>query len=199
MRVAIFLFGILLIGLPRPVQGCICNEPPPYEEAMRTSDRVFLGTVVETEVVAKPGDDSGDFAIKRHLLQVDRYWKGTDRSWLIADTIGGDCSYLFAGRGTQYLVFAADLDNESRVFVSQCLPTTTQFVDALDAFGAGQIATPSPRPSIALPSRELGNEEQATKSRTIRFWVVALGALAVFSVVVVVVRKTTPGEHDGVG
>jgi hypothetical protein len=119
------VLSLLLLGAAT-AHACSCLPPPPPAQALRMSDAVFVGTVVDIERAPK----NGEIATVRATLQVARYWKGLGTGTVTVKTASSTpaCGFPFQ-KGQTYLVYASGHDT---LFETN-LCTRTKLVNGMTA------------------------------------------------------------------
>lgn len=127
------LAGLALLAAPGAVLAD-CMAPPPIEEAVRTSEVVFVGTVV---AIADQG--------RRATVEVDEVWRGPD---LEATTIvlgGQGAGFTSVDRtyepGMKYIFFPY-VDSEANALVDNLCTNTVQWLDEYEKLRPAEAREP---------------------------------------------------------
>jgi hypothetical protein len=100
--------GVVLLA-PKALPACGCAETGGVGDELKSSDAVFVGRIVALAIEKVPLEDS---AAERMTVtfEVERRWKGPNRSKLTVWTCGDQVSFCTCGvdfkLGERYLVFA---------------------------------------------------------------------------------------------
>ncbi len=137
----------LVVAAPT-AKACSCAQPPRDPVAVRQSDAVFSGRVIDQAGPILSNGDNG-FA-----LDVDTAYKGTvyETQWVFSETQGSACG-IDLTLGKRYIVFAHGEDAEG-LYTSICSKTRTIDEEPdLDAAGVvlpGRSRATPPSPLLAL-------------------------------------------------
>ena len=97
----------------REAYACEVSSLPSIEQSTDDSSTIFLGTVVEFQIIAI---SSGIQDMRAALFEVDRYWKSPSDADLYREAVvftaidHGACGFDFE-KDTDYLVYASSRDN----------------------------------------------------------------------------------------
>ncbi|NJD28451.1 MAG: hypothetical protein FIA92_09150 [Chloroflexi bacterium] len=129
-----------LLGAPGAVLAD-CMMPPPIEEAVKSAEVVFVGTVVAVQ-------DQG----RRATVEVEEVWRGPDLP-VTTVVLGGQGEGLTSVDRTYEVgmkyVFFPSVDPESRALVDNLCTNTTPWQDDYEAVRPAEA-----RPPIGEPSTE---------------------------------------------
>jgi hypothetical protein len=108
-RIGSLLVVALVLLAPRTLLACVCPETGDVGDELKSSGAVFVGRIVELAIEKVP---LGDTTAERMTatFEVERRWKGPNRSKLTVWTCGDQVSLCTCGvdfkLGERYLVFA---------------------------------------------------------------------------------------------
>jgi len=118
-KIMFSLIGILLAFSALPAGAYNCCKEADVLDRMRDADAVFLGEVVQIDLIGKAEDELGTERMKV-LFLASKVWKGVsaDDGYVNVDT-EALYEYNFA-RGQEYLVFAYKLYGDGRLSIVGC-------------------------------------------------------------------------------
>lgn len=121
LRRIFFVLCLVGLGLVYPAPeafACSCAGPLPDRAALRHTDAVFAGRVVDTTGPLFSGRSSNGYAIA-----VETAYKGTvhERQWVFSEQEETACG-IHLSWGKRYLVFAHG-DDAKRLFTNSCSNT----------------------------------------------------------------------------
>jgi len=123
-RGSILFLGVLALCLSSTdVSGCSCITPGPPSEAFEQATAVFVGKVIEIELMDAKNKIRGPFAGKLVQFSVERAFKGVEEHQVQILTARSEasCGYPFE-EGKIYLVYANKGEDE-RLRTSICSRT----------------------------------------------------------------------------
>ena len=117
IALVVFLLGLGLVYPTPNAFACSCEEPGPDAVAIRQTDAVFSGRVVDTAGPIFSDRRNG------YALAVDTVYKGTlyEKQWVFSATQDTECGIELTW-GRRYLVFAHG-DDAEQLSTSSCSST----------------------------------------------------------------------------
>jgi len=172
----------LLVGslffIPSTVQACSCVKPGSVEESKIKSDAVFEGTATSVKASSIALFRSSEKAVKASF-QVNEVWKGHVAPSIEVKTAQSEesCGYTFK-EGERYLVYATTTGKSLEAICSATL-LHSEANEHIKLLGIGSLP-PQPQSGIIV---------QQTESSFSQGWYIALGSVAVISILLLLFRK----------
>ena len=143
-----FIVGSLLIVNTAIVNACSCISPAPPKESLEQSTAVFVGKVIDIDVlsgiVVSSAHQNVTFETSNVTFEVSKIWKGPDYKNLVLTMAGqiATCSISFE-ENEEYIVYA--YDEKGILETSPCSRTRllSSAQDDLQELGLGNLPTNS--------------------------------------------------------
>ncbi|MGE7918934.1 hypothetical protein ACQKM9_08285 [Viridibacillus sp. NPDC093762] len=189
----VFLLAMLFISvLIYPIDksyACSCAQPDPPKEALKSSSAVFSGKVIEIVDINKNNEIQSSADPIAILLEVDKSWKGIDKTQVIVFTerSSASCGYGFS-LNEKYLVYAYKDGGELRVNACSRTAPLSGAKEDIQALGKGE--TPAEQVTLDIESI-MGQEKSPSESaqNNTQIYIVLIMLILLLTVIIIKSRR----------